>query len=248
MYIFLRTHSTQSPITPHTHHAGAKKDFSCGDRQFAANINLKFYTPEEFFLGQPVCKKFCWGEFIPSSIDYTKTTPTLTPSTSKLHSESQEVIIFVGFPASGKSTFFTKCLSTKGYYQVNRDKLGSWQKCVEECKKLLAAGKSVAVDNTSPDIESRKRYIDCARKFNVPVRCFRFMTSLSQAKHNNRFREISQTDRGHEKISDMVFNMYKSKFCEPTLAEGFVEVVQVEIAPTFEDKEKEELYKMFLTA
>lgn len=28
---------------------GRSKDFSCGDRMFAANLNLKFYTPEEFF-------------------------------------------------------------------------------------------------------------------------------------------------------------------------------------------------------
>ncbi len=131
---------------------------------------------------------------------------------------------------------------------MNRDKLGSWQKCVEECKKLLVAGRSVAVDNTSPDVESRKRYIDCAKRCNVPVRCLRFMTSLSQAKHNNRYREITRTDSNYARVSDMVFNMYKSKFCEPTVSEGFAEVVQVKIAPIFEDKEKEQLYKMFLTA
>lgn len=130
---------------------------------------------------------------------------------------------------------------------MNRDKLGSWQKCVEECKKLLSAGRSVAIDNTSPDVESRKRYIDCARKFKVPVRCFRFLTSMAQAKHNNRYREITQTSSGYVRVSDMVFNMYKSKFCEPSLSEGLAEVVQVEIAPTFEDEETEQLYKMFLT-
>ena len=35
-----------------------KKDFSCSDRLFAMNLDLKFYTPEEFFLGHKPTKLF----------------------------------------------------------------------------------------------------------------------------------------------------------------------------------------------
>lgn len=38
----------------------AKKDFSCGDRKFAANIGLPFHTPDEFFLGESPAS-FDWG-------------------------------------------------------------------------------------------------------------------------------------------------------------------------------------------
>ena len=72
------------------------------------------------------------------------------------------------------------------------------------------------------------------------------MTSIAHAKHNNRFREITQKGGGHAKVNDLAFNMYKSKFCEPTLSEGFTEIVKAEIAPAFRDKKKEQLYKMFL--
>lgn len=44
----------------------ARKDHSCGDRKFADNIGIKFYTPEEFFLNQePI--EFTWGPFVPKT-------------------------------------------------------------------------------------------------------------------------------------------------------------------------------------
>ena len=76
-------------------------------------------------------------------------------------------------------------MKPKGYVHINRDTLGSWQKCVAECAKVLSAGKSVVIDNTSPDKASRLRYIEVAHKHKVPVRSFQFMTSIAHAKHNN---------------------------------------------------------------
>lgn len=43
--------------------------------------------------------------------------------------------------------------------RVYKDTLGTWQKCVERLRQSLAAGKCVVIDNTNPDIESRKRYV-----------------------------------------------------------------------------------------
>lgn len=36
-----------------------KRDFSASDRKFAANLKLKFLTPEQHFLGQKPTKKVC---------------------------------------------------------------------------------------------------------------------------------------------------------------------------------------------
>ena len=157
----------------------------------------------------------------------------------------QEMILFVGYPASGKTSFFKKHLEPNSYCHVNRDILGSWQKCVSKCKEYLEAGKSVAVDNTNPDVESRSRYIEVAKKFGKPVRCFQFMTSIHHAKHNNRFRELTKNDNT-AKVNDMVFNIYKSKFKEPSCDEGFSEIVKIEFCPYFTDESSKTLYCQFL--
>ena len=90
----------------------------------------------------------------------------------------------VGSPGSGKSHFVKTYLTD--YYYVNRDTLGSWQKCVAETEKALAQGKSVVVDNTNPDEASRLRYIEVAKKLNIPVRCFMMAVNKEHTKHNNK--------------------------------------------------------------
>uniref|UniRef100_A0A673BDV0 Polynucleotide kinase 3'-phosphatase n=1 Tax=Sphaeramia orbicularis TaxID=375764 RepID=A0A673BDV0_9TELE len=131
------------------------------------------------------------------------------PPSASFTSSKTEVIVAVGFPASGKSTFFHTHIIPKGYVYVNRDTLGSWQSCVTACERALKEGRSVAVDNTNPDPESRKRYLDVAKAAGVSCRCFHFSASLDQAKHNNRFREMAPSETKHAKVNDMVFHSYK---------------------------------------
>ena len=67
-----------------------------------------------------------------------------------------------------------------------QDTLGTWQKCVQSCEKALARGKSVVVDNTNPDVVSRSRYTNVAKKSGIPCRCFVFNVTIEHAKHNER--------------------------------------------------------------
>ncbi|XP_052797352.1 bifunctional polynucleotide phosphatase/kinase-like [Mya arenaria] len=220
-----------------------KKDFSSSDRLFALNIGqgLAFHTPEEYFLGYP-STKFVMPEFDPRTLD--PDAPMFEPKSTQLTSSAKEVILLVGCPASGKSFFAKHYLEPKGYVVVNRDTLKTWQKCVAMCTESLKAGKSVAVDNTNPDVESRARYLTAAKAQGVPCRCFVFTTTLQHAKHNERFREI--TDKSHQPINDMIMNSFKGKYKAPEMSEGYKEMVKVNFVPKFTDEKLKLLYRMFL--
>ncbi|KAB5550044.1 hypothetical protein PHYPO_G00049130 [Pangasianodon hypophthalmus] len=219
-----------------------KKDFSCSDRLFALNIGVQFHTPEEFFLGWKPAP-FSMPSLDPRGLD--PKARLYDPPNASLTSTSQEIIVAVGFPGSGKSTFFQTHIIPKGYVYVNRDTLGSWQHCVSACERALKEGRSVAVDNTNPDLESRKRYVDVSRSAGVPCRCFNFTASLEQAKHNNRFREMVPSATKHAPVNDMVFHSYKKKFVAPTLSEGFSEILQIHFVPSFSDSRSEALFRQF---
>jgi bifunctional polynucleotide phosphatase/kinase len=73
-------------------------------------------------------------------------------------SSQPELLVSVGPPASSKSTFAQKINERDGanYVVVNQDKLGTWKACLEVAKRALAGGKSVIIDNTNRDIETRQ--------------------------------------------------------------------------------------------
>ncbi|XP_011299576.1 uncharacterized protein F21D5.5 isoform X3 [Fopius arisanus] len=216
-----------------------KKDHSLADRLFALNVDLTFYTPEEHFLGQkPV--KYNLPVFDPKRVE--DNADVCDPPIAQLSSKIQEVILMVGAPGTGKTHVVQNYL--KDYHHINRDRLGSWQKCVAEMEKILSKGKSVVIDNTNPDPTSRQRFLHVAKSKNIPVRCFLMKTSVEHAKHNNRFREL--TDPSHMVISEIIINSYVKNFVEPSMDEGFSEIVKINFVPKFQSEKERELYTMYL--
>ncbi|KAL3316254.1 hypothetical protein Ciccas_005100 [Cichlidogyrus casuarinus] len=201
---------------------GKKADFSNSDRFFAENLGIPFMLPEEFWLGeQPPSKDLVNPPaIVPSNI------PAMDKSRFSKAS-TKEIVIMVGFPASGKSYISQQFFAEMGYEVVNRDVHGTWQKCCSLMVGHLEKGKSVVVDNTNVDKESRSRYILAAKKHdaNIKIRAFLMQTSSDQCKHNELYRQL--TGSNHQAISTMVLNMMKKKFEEPEKSEGFDEIIKV---------------------
>jgi bifunctional polynucleotide phosphatase/kinase len=100
---------------------GRKGDFACSDRNFATNVGIEFKTPEEFFLdqpSQPYSRSFEPSKYIVDLVPETNT-PVFKPSKGK------EIILFVGTPGAGKSTFYHRYLEPLGYVRINQDILKS---------------------------------------------------------------------------------------------------------------------------
>lgn len=77
--------------------------------------------------------------------------------------QDNQVIIFVGSPASGKSTFWKTHLSD--YTRVNRDTLKTREKCLKVAEEALKKNENVVIDNTNPTAQDRKSFIDLAKQY-----------------------------------------------------------------------------------
>ena len=105
---------------------GANKDFSSSDRDLAANIGIKYESPEEFFLGEaprPFARSFDPARYLDRTIAESSTSATDTTPISFAKRNKLDLVLFVGSPGAGKSTFYWDHLLPLGYERVNQDTL-----------------------------------------------------------------------------------------------------------------------------
>lgn len=149
-------------------------DFADSDRKFALNIGIGFHTPEEYFDGdsdeavQDLPLQGVDPHRVITSAPQVATEPSDALKT--VEAGEQQVLVLIGYPGSGKSTFATKTLEKLGVVRVNMDKLGNKAKCLQLAESMLEEGKSVVIDNTNPRPDSRAPFIDLARKRSIPAR------------------------------------------------------------------------------
>jgi bifunctional polynucleotide phosphatase/kinase len=92
--------------------AGRKNDFSNSDINFANNIKIKFLLPEEFIQNKTI--KYTSKEIL----DIRKWLSIKKPIIKK---DPLELVLLVGFPGCGKSTFSKKYYSHSKYVYINQD-------------------------------------------------------------------------------------------------------------------------------
>lgn len=73
--------------------------------------------------------------------------PLITPTSSPLlpGSQGQEMVVFVGYPCLGKSSFFQRYFRPAGYRHINQDILKTRDKCVKAASEALETGSSCVI-------------------------------------------------------------------------------------------------------
>lgn len=210
--------------------SGRKKDFSDSDIKFAINIGIDFYTPEQFFLNQKNKEKY--------TLDFDPTSLLDNNKFSFIKTKEQQVVLFVGFPGSGKTSFYNFYFKPLGFIHINQDTLKTKAKCEKEYKKELNNGSSIVVDNTNPNIEKRKFFIDLAKEKGLQVTCVNFDFTMREAQHINNYR----SKKGGRNVPIVTYRVFRKKFEVPSLNENFDEIFNVRFIPNFSSKEDKILF------
>jgi predicted kinase len=135
-----------------------------------------------------------------------------------------ELAILVGLPGSGKSSFFRERLAAT-HDHVSKDRMPNVRR--RDVRQLalveaaLAAGRSVAVDNTNPARADRAPLIAAAQARGARVVAYVLLTPVREALARNRGRE------GRERVPAVAIYSIAKRMQLPTVDEGFDAVYQV---------------------
>ncbi|WP_235033093.1 ATP-binding protein [Streptomyces sp. WAC05374] len=144
------------------------------------------------------------------------TSPTPTPP---------EIAVLVGLQAAGKSTFYEQHLagshllvSKDLFPRSARHKQRRQMRLVEAA---LAAGRSVAVDNTNPSPEEWDPLVASGRSHGAAVTAYWFPPDLAGSLRRNAVRE------GRGRVPEAGVRATHERLRRPSPADGFDTVVEV---------------------
>jgi hypothetical protein len=130
----------------------------------------------------------------------------------------QEVVILVGLPGAGKSTFF-RARFAASHAHVSKDLMRNHrapQRRQEELiAEALAAGRSLVVDNVNAAVEDRAPIIAAARRHGARVVGYFFECTTSECVARNAGRE------GKARIPRVGIFAQAKRLVRPSLDEGF---------------------------
>ena len=162
--------------------------------------DIKYKSPEEIF---PFPAK--------------KESPTI-----KTFPDHREIVLMVGYPGSGKSTYAQKTFAdNERYIILHGDDHKTEASIKKALKKALTENpnKSVVLDATHSGKKKRKVFIDIAKEFNIPVRAIHITTSIEESMHRNLQRE--------KHVPKIALYMFRKHHEVPDLVEGLYEVITV---------------------
>lgn len=139
---------------------------------------------------------------------------------------SLELVLFVGLPASGKSSFYhtrfaaTHELVSKDLMPNNRRR-GARQ--LELVTAALRAGRPVVVDNTNTRRADRAELVQLARAWRIPTVAYHFTATIESCLVRNRQRQ------GKARVPDVALFIARKRLEPPATDEGFAALYDVAI-------------------
>jgi predicted kinase len=132
-----------------------------------------------------------------------------------------ELIVLVGLPGSGKSTYFRDHYAAT-HAHISKDLWPSARRRDDrqerEIERALAAGQSVVVDNTNPTVDVRAPLVAIGKRHGARIVAIYFDVDVRTAIMRNRQRA------GKARVPDVAIFTTKKKLVPPAAAEGFDEV------------------------
>lgn len=129
-----------------------------------------------------------------------------------------EVVILIGLPASGKSSFYRERFAGS-HDHVSKDLMRNSARAASTQQQAVAAslarGRSVVVDNTNPSRAGRAAIIGVARQHGASTSAYYFDAAAGDAVRRNRLRQ------GRERVPDVAIFTARKRLEPPTAAEGF---------------------------
>ena len=100
----------------------------------------------------------------------------------------KEVVIMVGYPGSGKSTWAI-AEEKNGYIRIDGDNLKTPNKMVKEAQKHISTCKQgIIFDSTGGTKKRRETFIAFAKIHGLPVKVIWFQTSIEESMRRNALR------------------------------------------------------------
>jgi predicted kinase len=131
-----------------------------------------------------------------------------------------ELVLFIGIPGSGKSTFYTqRFLNT--HVRINRDMLKTESREKILFDACLRAKQPFVLDNTNVIAEKRAGYIKQARAAKFRVVGYFFDCPVEEAVKRNQQR------MGKARVPNVAIYTMAKKFEAPAVREGFDELFRV---------------------
>ena len=134
------------------------------------------------------------------------------------------LILLVGIPASGKTTFCYRILEDRNLDYVSLDVLGTRARERAACEAALAARRSIVIDNTNVTKTLRVRYIAPAKAAGYRVVGLFFQSVVADCLARNEQRE------GKAKVKRLAVLGMSAQLELPSKDEGFDNLFFVRIA------------------